>query len=104
MLRRGRDVLPRTAPETRCLRCVRRTSLSLLIAAPMVGSFRFSCPSKLGNHLLGAGTGELLAELLLDDFADVTDTLTLVGFRLAKLADFRGQLADGLLIRAGDVD
>src|SRR4051812_2594872 len=54
--------------------------------------------------LLGACTGELLAEFLTDDFADVTDALALVWLRLAKLADLGGELTDGLLVCALNVD
>src|SRR4051794_6595860 len=54
--------------------------------------------------LLRTGAGELLAEFLADDFADVPHALALVRFGLAELANFGGELADGLLVVALDVD
>src|SRR5262249_3397845 len=54
--------------------------------------------------LLGACTSELLAGLLLDDFADVADALALVRPRLTQCADLGGELANDLLVDALNVD
>src|SRR5439155_22585175 len=56
------------------------------------------------SSLRGAGAGECLAGLDLDDFTFVSDALALVRLGLADLADTGGEFADRLLVGAGHVD
>ena len=62
-----------------------------------IGSFNHYRHTSL---LLGAG----LTDLAADDFVDILDALALIRLGRTLLADFRGELADLLLVGAGDDD
>src|SRR5688572_981667 len=57
-------------------------------------------PGFVSSLLRGAGAGNGLAGLDLDDFAFVSDALALVGLGLADAAHVAGELSDELLVRA----
>src|SRR3954468_16797725 len=109
-LRRGFSALPNMFARDRNFRRSNRAALSLFLSAmvslsqPSEASLRIDASVDSHQALLRTCTGERLARLDLHDFAFVADALALVRLGLAHAAQLGGELTDGLLIGAGDVN
>src|SRR5687768_1221683 len=115
--RRGRSVVPNTFLRTCRRRRVSRFAFSTFLSAifhqlrrrrgcskpqliqPVSVTTRMpgaEAPGFVSSLLRGAGAGNGLAGLDLDDFAFVSDALALVGLGLADAAHVAGELSDEL--------